>query len=62
MIWKIVDMFIDNVFICFPTEHVAPFKQLRGGVEFRKEIPKSASGKILRRILKDEYTEGNLQN
>ena len=31
------------------TEH----KQLKGGVKFIKEIPKSPSGKILRRLLKD---------
>ncbi|KPM46080.1 hypothetical protein AK830_g521 [Neonectria ditissima] len=28
-------------------------KKLRGGVQFLKEIPKSASGKILRRVLRD---------
>lgn len=33
---------------------VAPFKELNGGVEFRPSIPKSASGKILRRELKEE--------
>ena len=33
---------------------VADYKRLRGGVEFVKEIPRSASGKILRRLLKDE--------
>ncbi|XP_066275421.1 uncharacterized protein [Branchiostoma lanceolatum] len=33
---------------------VAPFKKLRGGVEFVKEIPKSASGKILRRTLRNK--------
>ncbi|KAK2183595.1 hypothetical protein NP493_305g00010 [Ridgeia piscesae] len=38
----------------FIAERVAPHKQLQGGIEFRKEIPKSAAGKILRRILKDE--------
>jgi len=36
---------------------VAPFKQLKGGVEFRKEIPKAASGKILRRLLRDELRQ-----
>ena len=37
-------------------EHVAHFKQVRA-IEFRDEIPKSASGKILRRILRDEERE-----
>ncbi|XP_070579481.1 uncharacterized protein [Ptychodera flava] len=31
---------------------VAPHKKLRGGVEFIDQIPKSPSGKILRRVLK----------
>jgi acyl-CoA synthetase (AMP-forming)/AMP-acid ligase II len=38
-------------------EHVAPHKRLRGGVEVVTEIPKSASGKILRRVLKAKATE-----
>lgn len=33
---------------------VASHKRLRGGVKFVKDIPKSASGKILRRLLKDK--------
>jgi acyl-coenzyme A synthetase/AMP-(fatty) acid ligase len=33
---------------------VAPHKRLRGGLRFVADIPKSASGKILRRILKNE--------
>lgn len=33
---------------------VAPYKRLRGGVRFVDEIPKSPSGKILRRLLKEE--------
>ncbi|XP_052276136.1 uncharacterized protein LOC127875253 [Dreissena polymorpha] len=37
----------------FVDDQVADHKQLRGGVKFLKEIPKSASGKILRRVLKD---------
>ncbi len=37
-------------------ERVAPYKKLRD-VEFRDAIPKSASGKILRRVLRDELRE-----
>jgi 4-coumarate--CoA ligase len=33
---------------------VAPHKQLRGGIRFTDVIPKSASGKILRRIVRDQ--------
>ncbi|TPX16656.1 uncharacterized protein E0L32_003597 [Thyridium curvatum] len=33
--------------------HTAPHKKLRGGVVFVKEVPKSPSGKILRRELRD---------
>lgn len=36
---------------------VANHKKLRGGVKFTNEIPKSASGKILRRMLKVKYQE-----
>jgi 4-coumarate--CoA ligase len=38
----------------FVHSKVAPHKRLRGGVRFIPDIPRSASGKILRRILKDE--------
>jgi acyl-coenzyme A synthetase/AMP-(fatty) acid ligase len=34
-------------------ENLAHYKQLKGGIEIIKEIPKSASGKILRRVLRD---------
>jgi len=37
----------------FVASHVAPYKQLAGGVRFVAEIPKLASGKILRRQLRD---------
>lgn len=33
---------------------VAPHKQLRGGVRFIDEVPKNASGKLLRRVLKEK--------
>lgn len=44
-----------NVFslILWNSGKVSKYKQLLGGVEFIDEIPKSPSGKILRRILKD---------
>ncbi len=38
-------------------ERVAPFKRLEGGVEFIEQVPKSPSGKLLRRILKDQYEQ-----
>mmetsp|Transcript_26866 Transcript_26866/g.57137 ORF Transcript_26866/g.57137 Transcript_26866/m.57137 type:complete len:209 (-) Transcript_26866:148-774(-) len=34
-------------------ERVAPYKRIEGGVVYVDQIPKSASGKILRRILRD---------
>lgn len=37
-------------------ERVAPHKHLRGGVEFIDKIPRSLSGKILRRVLKEKVT------
>ena len=33
---------------------VAPYMRLRGGVKFVQEIPRSPSGKILRRLLRDK--------
>lgn len=38
--------------IDFVAERVAPHKKLRGGVEFIEQIPKTASGKILKRELR----------
>jgi acyl-coenzyme A synthetase/AMP-(fatty) acid ligase len=34
-------------------ERVSPHKRLAGGITFTDEIPKSPSGKILRRVLRD---------
>ncbi len=38
-------------------EHKAHYKWLKGGVEFIDAIPKSPSGKILRRLLRDKERE-----
>jgi len=38
-------------------ERVSPHKRIHGGVRFIDQIPKSASGKILRRILRDKVKE-----
>ena len=40
-------------------ERVAPYKRLAGGVVFTDEIPKSGSGKILRRLLVEQDRRGN---
>jgi ribosome assembly protein SQT1 len=38
-------------------DHKARYKWLKGGVEFIDVIPKSPSGKILRRLLRDKEKE-----
>jgi acyl-coenzyme A synthetase/AMP-(fatty) acid ligase len=38
-------------------ERVASYKRLRGGIKFVDTIPKSPSGKILRRLLRDSLKE-----
>nr|CAD7396225.1 unnamed protein product [Timema poppensis] len=43
----------------FVAEHVSPQKRLHGGVEFIDAIPKTASGKILRRELRERYSRSN---
>jgi acyl-coenzyme A synthetase/AMP-(fatty) acid ligase len=37
----------------YVADHKAPYKWIKGGVEFLNDIPKSPSGKILRRLLRD---------
>ena len=44
-----------NEIIQYIEQTVAPHKRLRGGVQFIDAIPKAASGKILRRELRDKY-------
>jgi 4-coumarate--CoA ligase len=45
----------EEVIVAWLREKVAAHKRLRGGVTWVDEVPKSASGKILRRVLKDKY-------
>ena len=40
--------------MAYVAKHVAPYKKVRE-VEFVDEIPKSASGKILRRVLREQH-------
>ena len=43
----------------FVNEHVSEYKQLGGGIRIVESIPKSASGKILRKDLKALFTKTN---
>lgn len=48
---------VDEVDIVqFVSERVSKTKRLRGGVQFIDEIPKNPSGKILRRVLRSQYS------
>ena len=38
-------------------QHKTDYKRLRGGIEFIDVVPKSPSGKILRRLLRDKERE-----
>lgn len=44
----------------YVAERVAPYKQLTGGVRFVSSIPKSPTGKILRRLLRDSINKSQL--
>jgi len=44
----------------FFEERLSPHKQLRGGIVFVEVLPKSASGKLLRRVLLQEYLDSQV--
>mgnify|MGYP001552332195 CR=1 FL=1 len=49
--------------ICnFISNQVAHYKRLRGGIVYVENIPKSASGKILRRILRERIKKAFAAN
>jgi 4-coumarate--CoA ligase len=48
---------LEKEIVDFVASKVANHKKLRGGVKFVEEIPKSAAGKILRRVLKEKYQQ-----
>ncbi|KAK7420261.1 hypothetical protein QQX98_002916 [Neonectria punicea] len=43
--------------VTYVADHKAPYKCIKGGVEFVDSVPKSPSGKILRRLLRDREKE-----
>jgi acyl-CoA synthetase (AMP-forming)/AMP-acid ligase II len=51
---KAVQQGDDKVIIDWLSKKVANHKKLRGGIKFVDAVPKSVSGKILRRVLKDQ--------
>ena len=49
-----------DIIVCVIVGNVAQERQLRGGVVFVESIPRTISGKIIRRLLRDmPATEGN---
>jgi len=38
-------------------ENLSRFKWLRGGIEVTEEIPKNPTGKVLRRVLQENYNK-----
>lgn len=53
---------VDEDIKAWVKERVVPYKRLDGGVIFVREIPKSASGKILRRILRNQLAAERTSN
>ena len=52
---------ITNAILEHVTKHKTDYKRLRGGVEFIEEVPKSPSGKILRRMMRDKEKQKRQQ-
>jgi acyl-CoA synthetase (AMP-forming)/AMP-acid ligase II len=50
----VTDKLLEEDILKWVEDRVANHKRLRGGVRFVDEIPKSAAGKILRRLLRDK--------
>ena len=55
------DVTADDI-VKFVAARVAPHKKLRGGVEFIDQIPKSPSGKILRRFLRSRNNQSQTRS
>lgn len=51
---RVDETLLEGEVVDFVTENLAAHKQLRGGVEFVEGIPKSPSGKILRKQLREK--------
>ncbi|KAJ3966825.1 hypothetical protein EV361DRAFT_808367 [Lentinula raphanica] len=51
-----------NVLEEWQKENLSRYKWTRGGIEFVKEIPKSPTGKTLRRVLVDRYEQERKKN
>lgn len=54
---SVTDLDLTQTLSLWVTDHKAAYKALRGGVEFVDIIAKSPSGKILRRLLRDQDAE-----
>lgn len=49
--WQAGEVISVDEVVAFVAERVSPFKKLRGGVVITDSIPKTGSGKILRRLV-----------
>ncbi|KAF8371450.1 hypothetical protein PRIPAC_77879 [Pristionchus pacificus] len=54
------DKLTENGVVYFVAQNVSRYKHITGGVKFVTEIPKSPSGKILRRLLREDAAKESL--